>query len=157
MELDFGADPAGVEDSYTALRAMVTAVNARGGNCEVFFPAGTYKIDQYVITDGPSANGILDIHFIDCSRFRIVGYGAKIDVKGDFDRSADGGGVGGSYKRCVMPFQMTRCSDFIIEGLEIDGNVDQMTRALSVTEGFNYGIWTSECSDYSLRDLNVHH
>lgn len=59
--LAHGADPLGVEDSYTACAAAITAAGAQG---VVYFPRGTYKLSSYLsplpgqrfIGDGPRAS-----------------------------------------------------------------------------------------------------
>lgn len=215
VELSFGADPTGVLDSYQAFVDLFAAVSAQGGGCHIRIPAGTYKIDKYKIGGGPSANGIGNFYLHDATNFTIDGYGAKLDIKGNFNRDADvphgystwlpshayvignhvqngsrdyvatgngtsagsGGptgtgtgivdGGGGltwdfvprttSYETTVIPLYLQRCDHFSVAGLELDGNVDQMTRDGTVTEGSCFGIGTNACSHYTLSDLNVHH
>ena len=43
--LNFGADPTGVNDSFNAFAACVTVKESIGG-CDIFVPAGTYKLSQ---------------------------------------------------------------------------------------------------------------
>lgn len=53
--MDFGADPAGVNDSSAAFRAAVTALPARGG--VVMVPAGVYVAQNIPIRDGVTFKG----------------------------------------------------------------------------------------------------
>lgn len=59
----------------------------------MFFPPGVHKINQYKILGitktGLPPNGITDFTYIECNGLKIIGYKAKIDLKGDFDRTAD--------------------------------------------------------------------
>src|SRR6185437_8827000 len=78
----------GTTDDYAAIKSAVAAINTAGGGVLVF-PPGTYKIDQYKITGGGSANGITDVIFQNCNGLLVTGYGAVISVKGNFNRAAD--------------------------------------------------------------------
>lgn len=155
---DFGAKGDGVTDDYAALQAVAVAVNrARTGT--VFFPPGTYRIDRYRVTRGVRMNDVKSIAWTDINGLRITGYGAKIDLKGDFKRIVDYVHKGRSYSYTtpVAPFEFTNCANFTLEGLEIDGNVDQMTRDEGVTEAPGHAIRTSKCTDYLIKDVLVHH
>jgi hypothetical protein len=135
----------------------------------MYFPPGVYKINQYKILGttrtGLPPNGITNFTYNQCNGLKIIGYNAKIDLKGDFRQTADlptGGSWYESYSDTVVPFYIQECTNFSIEGFEIDGNVDQMTRDWSdatgfVAEGGSYGIVASTCKDYNISNVYVHH
>src|ERR1017187_6728160 len=145
-------------------RTHQTAVCATGGT--LFFPGtingarANYYIGRYKITGGPNANGVTDISWTNCNHVQILGYGAIITVKGNFNRSFDysSGPYHASYEDEVTPFTIITSADFQIAGLEIYGQVDQMTRDTNVIEGgAAYGIYIQGSTHVSLRDLYIHH
>lgn len=150
---DFGAVGDGITDDTDAIRNAVAAVNLVGSGT-LFFPPGDYYIAQYRITGGPDANGVENFTFTNCNGLVISGYGATINLNGSFNRSADSGTT--SYENTIVPFYMVGCTNFVIQGLEIDGNVEDTTKGASVIEGPCWGIATSNCQRYVLKDLNVH-
>lgn len=69
---------------------------------------------------------------------------------------------GYSYEQTVSPFSINGATGFTIEGLEINGSIENTTKA-SVYEGQSYGIETGcggggcqPSSNITLKDLNVH-
>lgn len=162
----FGAKADDGADDYAALHSVAARVNAEcaaGRGATVFFPPGTYTIDQYRIVSGPSANGITNITWgPNCHGLVLSGYGAKIDVKGGFYQPNDGT-LNRSTVQAVVPFVITQSSDVVVEGFEIDGNVDQTTRDPAIGESPADGgiashlIVTRELRRYVLRDLYLHH
>lgn len=61
------------------------------------------------------------------------------------------GGNTYSYSETVVPFFMKECTNFSIEGFEIDGNVDQMTCDPGVLDGgLSDGIVPWGCTDYNI-------
>jgi hypothetical protein len=146
-------------DDYEALQAAAAALSAKGGGT-LLFPPGTYRINRYKITGGPHQNDVKDVVYRNCTGLHILGYGAKIDIKGDFHRSADyqAGEDWYSYSLTVQPFVFLGCNDFRVEGLELYGNVDKMTRDPKVVEGPGSGIITANtCRQYTFADIYVHH
>ena len=154
---DFGAAGDGITDDYEAMRKAADYVCTNGGT--LLYPAGTYHIGRYAIVGGSGGNNVSNIEYRGCRDVSILGYGAKIDIKGDFVRTADyrSGPYAYSYSNAVIPFDMIASSGFRIEGFEIYGNVDKMRREIGVVESPGFGIRTSECSRYILRNLHVHH
>jgi Pectate lyase superfamily protein len=57
--LDFGADPTGAADSYTAFQNATNAVQTNPLGGTVFIPAGTYTISGGTVTNDRSANSAL--------------------------------------------------------------------------------------------------
>jgi hypothetical protein len=154
----FGAAGDGVTDDYAALRAAAEAV-CREPDATLLFPPGTYRINRYRVVSGHNRNDVQNIRYVGCEGVALSGYGAKIDVFGGFRRTADAssGGDRGSYSNGVVPFEMIDSSGFRIEGFELDGNVDEMRRDSGIAEGDNAGILTTNCRDYTVQDVNVHH
>lgn len=141
--------------TYSAIQQAITALKARGGG-ELVFPPGLYTIDVYKIEGGPGLNGVTDLVIEDLSNFCLSGYGALLDMKGDFQRGDDFNNHL-SYSNGVK-LSLRNCSNFGIEGLTIDGNVDQMTRAALVNEDGGAGlIRTNGCRDYVIRNCHLHH
>lgn len=159
----WGAVADGTSDCYAALKAMAASVNASGG-IKVVFPAGTYFIAQYKNNNGRQRNNISDIIFENCSGLHITGYGAKIDVFGKFHRSADYIRLTRrlrlyrySNSNSVVPFLIRNCSNFTIEGFELNGNVDKMTRDKGVVESSGHGIIIQGGDNFVLKNLYIHH
>lgn len=155
---DFGAKGDGVTDDYDALKAAATFICGVPDGT-LIFPAGTYHIGRYRILRGPRRNEVTNIRYSGCSGVTISGTGAKISVFGAFHRAADftSGGYGVSYSVGVTPFEILNSSNFRIQGFELDGNVDQMSRDPNVAEGDNAGILTTNCKNYTIENVNVHH
>ena len=150
-------------DDYNAIQSAIQAINSKGGGI-MFFPPGVYKINQYKIIGGLHQNNITNFTYNKCNGLKIIGYNAKIDLKGDFRQTADyvSGGDTYSNSETIVPFYMQECTNFSIEGFEIDGNVDQMTRDWDpevgyVSETHSYGIVASTCKDYNISNVYVHH
>ena len=156
---DFGAAGDGVTDDYEAMRAAAAALCAAPAGSRLVYPAGTYLVDRYRVFRGPVRNGVDDIVYRNCHGVAISGYGARIEVKGDFHQPADFelGGVWFSTVKQLTPFFMIDSSDFTIEGFVLDGNVGRMTRDPRSLEDASAGIMTRRCSRYLLRDLEIHH
>ncbi|MGB6161490.1 MAG: glycosyl hydrolase family 28-related protein [Pseudonocardiaceae bacterium] len=153
---DYGAKGDGTTCDYTFIKNAVTAINSAGSGTLVF-PPGIYLIDKYKITGGPKANLITDIIYQNCTGLSIIGYRATVVVKGDFHRDADNASGKISYSESVVPFSFVNCSNFELRGFELTGSVNVMTRDAAVVEGNCHGIKTSNCSDYTLQNLYVHH
>lgn len=145
-------------DCYDALQLLASAVS-NTESVTVVFPRGTYLIDRYKITGGSGANNVTDIVYTNCKGLTILGYGAVVSVKGNFYRGKDyqASGYWYSYAKSVVPFYFTNCEQFTLEGFELDGNVDQMTRDSAVVEGNGSGVCTENCRHYLFRNLDVHH
>ncbi len=155
----FGAKGDGVTDDYAALQAAATAVCKTPG-ATLVFPPGTYKIDRHRVVGGAKKNTTKDIQYTNCNGVTISGYGAKIDVQGNFARNPDvypTSAYAVSYDEGIIPFFMLNSTGFTISGFELDGNVDQMSRSPIVIEGMNAGVLTRNCNNYQLLDLYIHH
>lgn len=155
---DYGAIPNDTLCDYTAICQAVDSINNAGKGI-LRFSEGIYLIDTFKITGGVDKNDINDIVFRNCDSLTILGYNTTLSLKGDFNRSSDYqvGDYWYSYKVSVCPFKMDTCSNFKILGIEIDGNVDQMTRAVSTVSTSVAGIITKSCRNYVIQDVEVHH
>jgi hypothetical protein len=153
---DFGAVGDGVTDDYNAIKNAVAALQAAGSGT-LFFPKGTYFINQYRIDGGPSANGIVSFALQNLNSVCISGYGAKLVMKGGWTRTADysSSGFTFSYSNNIG-FNFTNCTNLVIEGLEIDGGASTIVK-LATAEGDSYGVVLNGCTQVLLRDLNIHH
>jgi hypothetical protein len=158
---DFGAVGDGETDDYEALQKAADYLSRNSGRTLVF-PPGTYRIDQYIVRRSDFWNGVSPITYTDCSNIRIVGCDAVIDVKGDFPRDryqpiASHPGLYLSDANQVVPFYFVNCSDFTLEGFELNGHVSQMTRDPNVVEGRNHGVATYRSRNYRISNMYIHH
>ena len=140
---------------------------------------GTIYLNRYMIAPGSKNDSLAiaplnmrggDILFTGASNFEIRGLNAKLSVKGDFNRPADtylGTSRDGTAKmyssgsRQITPFFFMDCSNFSMNGVELDGNVEKLTKdgsaSIRVSEGGSGGIKTRGCKNYKLQNLYVHH
>lgn len=56
-----------------------------------------------------------------------------------------------------MRLVLADCSDFVVEGLEIDGSAYTVSRDPWATESGLNGLSTESCGCYELRELDIHH
>src|SRR5262249_27500073 len=147
----FGAQGDGKTDDYDALLAATEAINAGKSNV-LYYPSGVYRINRIKQTDSnPSKIINNDIAFTNCNGLRIYGYSAVIDVKGDFERSV-------ASVCSVQPFVFKSCSDVVMDGFELNGNVDKMSRAnFPYAAGGNGITFGRGSKNYTLKNIYVHH
>jgi hypothetical protein len=167
-------------DDYTALkRAFTFFTGKKFPTRTTLIIPGTLSIDRLYIQPGsknddltkfPTSVRGTDAFIKDSENFQIVGDNARIILKGDFYRPADYF-IGRSrddsadcYKsgtRQLSAFLFANCSNFSVSGIEVDGNVDKMTKehtaAVHVIEGGSAGIRTSGCTNYTFSNLYFHH
>lgn len=140
---DYGPIGPGV-DGYAALAAAVADLNAAGAGTLVI-PPTVVKQDRYVT----ATNGVTDITITGCDGVRVIGYGATIEVKGDIYRNV-------VTTRTLIGLKFQLCTRVTVEGLEIDGNADQATKA-NVTEAASHNLAFYGCVGITLKNLNLHH
>lgn len=152
---DFGAKGDGITNDYNAFQlASMTINNARGGI--LYIPEGNYLINTYISPKSKTK----DITFKNLDSLKIIGNNAVINLKGDFCRKSN---VKKKKKytyssiRSLIPLKIVNSKNILIEGLDIDGNVDQMTRDEGVVESSGHLIMITECSNIILRNLFLHH
>jgi hypothetical protein len=153
---DFGAKGDGISDDYNALIAASGAINKNGGGT-LFFPRGTYYIKPYNTQQKKYPN----IEFINCNGVNVIGDHAVISVNGNFKRTKDfeagTHGNGNSYINEVIPLLFTNCKNVHVEGFEINGNVNLMTRDAHLAEGRAHLILLNGCEQVILNNLYLHH
>ncbi|WP_354428985.1 MULTISPECIES: glycosyl hydrolase family 28-related protein [unclassified Mucilaginibacter] len=151
---DYGANGDGVTDNYNALIKVAKAVNANGSGT-VYFPAGKYYIAQYNTKNNPVA----DILFSGCNGLSIIGDKAVISVNGNFFRAADllVGRLQKSTTEAVIPISISKCQNVTIKGLEINGNINRMTRDPKTTEGSGHLIQLWDCENVNISNVYTHH
>jgi hypothetical protein len=150
----FGAKGDGVSDDYPAFRAAADYINEKGGGTLVI-SNGTYFLAPYYTKENPVA----DIVFRNCRNLNIIGKNAVISVNGKFHRGMDR--VSHNYKysttKAVIPIRVIDSKDVTISGIEINGNVDKMTRDRGVVEGGGYLVWIQQCENVTIFDMWLHH
>jgi hypothetical protein len=151
---EWGAKGDGISDDYYALLKIADTVS-KMGNAEVFFPAGVYKINQY--HDGK--NNLKDIIFRNCNGLKITGEKAIISVMGNFYRPITRRGNKHVFSNisAIIPFRFFNCNNLQIEGIEINGNVNEMTREKGVNETGGHLLLLTNCKNVNISDLNLHH
>lgn len=144
---DYGVVGDGTTDDTDAYRSAVAAVNTAGGGKFIIPPGLTIRIGKH----HTASNGVNDIEFVNCSKgVHVVGHGSKIDIDGAFDRAASS-----TYPIRVMSFR--NCQRVHVEGLEIDGNVDQATNSVGATEPPSHLVMVLGCVGVTLDSVYLHH
>lgn len=136
---------AAAPDDYLELATMVRAVNAARGGTLRLQPGRTYRLQRHV-----AAGADPQLMFESCDGLSIEGNGATISVEGDFRRGAAG-------TRGLSGLRMQNCRNVTVRNLELDGNVDQTTRAKGLGEGATHGLDFRSCSDVLIENVYAHH
>lgn len=142
------------KDWYKAIQRMVRYVNFRHGKVTIALNPVEYYVDTFLITGGTRQNTIKDFAFQNCKNLTIKGYGAKISLRGNFNRSKD---IGAASWTNPVSIRFDNCTDLSIKGLEVDGHVQDMTKDAGVAEGGGYGLIITSCTNVTLGDLKLHH
>lgn len=138
----YGAAGNGSANDYAAVKAAVAAVVS---GSTLYFPVGTYLIDQKV---GDGTAQLTDFLITGKTGFKISGYGATIKVKG--------AGTLTESLYPLNPIRIAASSGFTIEGLTLDGNSTTYTASTQSTDlPQASGINTSVCTDYTIRDVTA--
>ncbi|HEX8528140.1 right-handed parallel beta-helix repeat-containing protein [Allosphingosinicella sp.] len=157
----FGFVGDGRTDNYEAFHRFADHANrVRGGS--YVFPPGRYFVGRWRTEPQGTRDRrhVVNSELVDCDGLTISGYGAKILLNGRFHRAARRGRDGltiGVHTSTFMPFEIRRCRNLTIQGLEIDGGVGSMSRDSAVPEGYSHLIALSACSNVLLKDLDLHH
>lgn len=151
---DYGAKGDGISNDYTAIMKAVDIINKNGGG-EIYFPSGEYFINEY----HNGINEIKNIIFKDCNRLVIKGDNAKISVKGNFNRTVTKRGKKHLFSNitAIIPLGIINCKNVLVEGLEINGNVDQMTKDKKVVESGGHLVLILDSENVTLSNLKIHH
>ncbi|HWT11299.1 MAG TPA: hypothetical protein VN231_00940 [Allosphingosinicella sp.] len=153
----FGARGDGRTDDYEALKRLAAAVSQAGGGIVRFGRGRHYLIDRIQVWGGPNRNDVANILYNRCRGLRIDLNGATVHVKGDFHRSGDTAEGRFSWLNAVIPFQLNRCTDVVIENGFLHGHADRMSRDPTVDERSGHGFAINGCSNVLLEGLHVHH
>lgn len=165
--LAFGAIPSDGQDDSAAMQRAADYLCTHPGTT-LLYPPGVYNVDKVVDLNTMFYNPDLkakSILYQGCQHVQIKGTGAKIEVKGNFEKKAEAACVANSNffeadKFQFIPFAFQDVNDLTISGFEIDGNVDQITQSdMSVTlcERNEYGIFIISGTQVKLANLFVHH
>jgi hypothetical protein len=151
---EWGVKGDGVSDDYFALLKIADTVSKMGA-AEIFFPAGMYKIGRY--HDGKT--GLKDIVFTNCNGLKITGQNAVISVFGNFYRPITRRGKKHVFSNvsAIIPFRFVGCNNLYIEGIEINGNVNEMTREKGVNETGGHLLLFVNSTNVNLSNLKLHH
>lgn len=150
----FGAKGDGVSDDYYALLSVVKKINQDGGG-KMYFPPGTYYIDQYHSGVGQKEN----LTFLNCKGLKIYGKKATISVKGDYHRKTTRKSHRFSFSShaSIIPIFIENCEDVKIKNIEINGNVDKMTRDKVLAETASHLVIIKSSKNVVLKNLFLHH
>jgi hypothetical protein len=154
---DFGARGDGRSDDYQALRNLAQAVSRAGGGTVRFGRGRHYLIERIQIWGGPNRNDLAHIAFNRCRGLRIDLNGATISVKGDFHRRGDANEGRHSWLNAIMPIQINRCVDVLVENGVLNGNVERMTKDPQVDERGGHGIMVNGSDQVVIQGLHIHH
>jgi polygalacturonase len=141
----FGAKADGVANDYNAIQQAIAELH-RVKSGILFFPKGVYRVDEvFRQTEmGKVLNGRSHFIFRGLKNITIRGEkGTVISIKGDFHKKVEWEikerNAGYSYTQQIS-FIFNQCKNVTVENLEINGNVDKMTRDKKVTEGPSMGL-----------------
>ncbi|MES2417265.1 MAG: glycosyl hydrolase family 28-related protein [Bacteroidota bacterium] len=151
---DYGAKGDGVTNDYPALKKVVDKINNNGGGT-LYFPPGKYYIGEF--HDG--TNTITDLEFKNCNNLKIYGLNAVISLKGNFNRPVTRRTTKHVFSNvgAIIPIKIIQCTNVVVENLEINGNLDQMTRDKDVMETGGHLVSISESKGVTLKNLYLHH
>lgn len=150
----FGAKGDGKTNDYQAFIKAANFLNQKGGG-QLVIPKGVYLIGVH----HSSNNNLKDIVFKNCNGLKIVGNDAIINVEGNFYRGKDytSGIYGYSKTNAIIPFDFKSCSNISVTNLEVNGNVDKMSRDPSLWESGGLLMRFMDCTNVNLDNLRLHH
>jgi Pectate lyase superfamily protein len=154
---DYGAVGDGVTDDSDIILQIVDNFNLNGSGKTLLFPKGVYKYDKYfpagIANIDVETPAIGNIRFKNMNNFKVSGYGAVINFKGDFSRT-------GTPNKQGYTFGLTfnNCKNYVVEGFELNGNCDKMTRSNVTDEFGGTGISFADGNEnFTLQDMYIHH
>lgn len=158
VKRDFGAIGNGIADDYSALKKAALYASQNPGT-KLLFPPGHYFINRKQ-TKSFKTQKIDNEHiYYYLNGNKIGGCRAKISVKGDFHRAValKRGEYHYSDTSQIVPFFFVDSKNFVLQGFELNGNVDKMTRDDPLLEEWGDGVITVNSSDYEIRNMYIHH
>jgi hypothetical protein len=141
----FGAKGDGANDDYAAWKALAGKVSGTLGGRVECRPGKTYLLNQNVV----AGNGIVDIKFNLCRGLVVQGFGAKIKLKGGWDRDV-------ATTRAIS-VRFDDCTFLEVDGLEIDGGGATITNSCAQAVPLSPGIALYNCWWVELGNLYLHH
>ncbi|MCA9553596.1 MAG: hypothetical protein KC933_26390 [Myxococcales bacterium] len=169
---DLGALPGDGLDDYASLQALAAAASGRAptdARMHVVFSPGTYEIQQYIDLCGRKSclhagepgrgNSVDHIRYTGAHNVDFHGCGAQIVSSPPPQQVIDYSdeGLDRTWYSTVGPFYISASTGFTIDDFDLDGSVNHFLPRDSNVETDSNGILTSACSDYILRNLEVHH
>ncbi|MEQ4723665.1 hypothetical protein [Nonomuraea sp. B19D2] len=131
--LGFGAVPNDRRDDTAAMQKAADYLCTHPGTTLVY-PPGVYHVDRVVNTADLTADPrTWTILYDKCENVKIAGIHAKIEVKGDFTKTAAGSYGDNLFapdKMATTPFYFQDARGLKLSGFEIDGNVEKMTQSV---------------------------
>jgi hypothetical protein len=106
-----------------------------------------------------NVDAVGDLEFKGCDGLKIYGEKAVISVRGNFRRTVTRKTDKHTFSSitAITPLKISNCKNVTISGLELDGNVDQMTRDKKVNESGGYLLFINKSVNVKLQDLYIHH
>ena len=168
--LAFGCVGDGTTDDYDAFKAVATAISNDGGG-DVLIPPGKHiYLDRIMNSTGGSGgvpiDGVTDIEWLGSESdgtpksglrsLRIIGWDAKVSVKGTMSR-IDDHGSGISYNFQVTPFTIIGFQRVHLEGFEVDGNVQDRVDTTTLVETGDNNISIRGCEHVTIESVYSHH
>jgi hypothetical protein len=155
--LDFGADPTGAADSYTAFQNATNAVQANTLGGTVFIPAGTYTISGGTVTNDRVSNSALGrVSYVgqDENATRITYTGAPANCFYLGNNQTASGEQSASYQTI---------SDMTILGPSLRANSSGIVMNLGAfakferlnIQGFDYGIYCQDVDQVYFEKVNL--
>lgn len=159
--LQFGAFPGDGRDDTDAMQASADYLSAHPGTT-LIYPPGVYNITRTVDLEHEFSPDWRDkgVVYSNCHDVKVLGVGAIIDVKGDFEKREHPQAPHTADKFAYNAFVFLDSSNFTLAGFEVNGHVDQTTVAdpsVFLGEGYSDAVVTSLCHDYLLENLYIHH
>ncbi len=151
---DFGAVGDGIHNDYPAFQRATEAINQNGGGI-LKIPKGIYFLDAY--NHGKQKKNLV---FKNLNHFTIQGEkGAIISLKGNFHRTKTKVGKKHSFSNIssLIGITIRNSKNVEISDIEIDGNVDQMTRDKGVVEAAGHGLMLIDNEHVNLKNIYTHH
>jgi hypothetical protein len=143
----FGVTGDSTQNSYFALQRLAGFVNYKGGALNIFFPPGNIFINE-VIKSGSTATNII---YHNLTGVRFWGNETKISSFGAFDHGS------GTWGDVVEPFTFNFCSQITMDGIELNGNLQNTISTGGAGLGSDNGLSFYSCTGVTLNNLYIHH
>lgn len=102
---------------------------------------------------------VTDLEFKYCDGLGIYGDKATIAVKGNIHRKVTRTNKNHTFSSimAITPIKLSYCKNVTIEGLTLDGNVDQMSKDKKVNESGGHLLFINRSENVKLKKLYIHH